>query len=404
MPGILPAALTTALVLFAVACTDAPTPAAPIDASRTQRAEAAISSGTLDQPLSGLTQAELSRFNQGRAVFERFFDESAGLGPLFNEASCAECHEDPVVGGTGDEVERHVANYDGNACDDLGPTGGAVVQQRTTSLLLTYSGYGEEPLPPSYTVIAQRSTPQVFGRGLIEAVSDAEILSRVDVNDANNDGVSGRAHIVSGGRIGRFGRKATDATLLEFNAGAFNNEMGLTSPVAPTEQQLVGWPYDNVVDPAPDPELSASDLSLANDFVRFLRVPPQAAGGQAASDGKQLFTNIGCATCHVPSLNTGTSSVKALSNTKVAAFTDLLLHDMGPGLADICRGDALPSEFRTEPLMGLRFREFFLHDGRSQTLEDAVLQHGGEATGARTRYAGLKPGQRSAVIAYLSTL
>jgi CxxC motif-containing protein (DUF1111 family) len=106
----------------------------------------------------------------------------------------------------------------------------------------------------------------------------------------------------------------------------------------------------------------------------------------------------------VPSLRTGPSPIKAMSNVSVEAFTDLLLHDMGPGLADICRGGAAAAEFRTEPLMGLRFRTHFLHDARSLTLDDAIRQHGGEATRSRDRFAGLKANQRAAVIAYLNTL
>jgi CxxC motif-containing protein (DUF1111 family) len=296
-----------------------------------------------------------------------------------------------------------VSNYSAGACDDLSATGGAVVQERTTPLLLQYSSLSEEPMPPSATVLAHRTTPQVFGRGLLEAVSDAQILSRADEFDANGDGISGRAHMV-GGRVARFGRKATDVSLRGFNAGAFSNEMGVSNSLNPTEQSLLNFPFDNVVDPVADPELSDADLDLANDFVRFLRAPPQIAGGKGVNDGKTFFSSLGCASCHTPSLKTGTSAVRALSNVTVAAFSDLLLHDMGPGLADICRGDARPEEFRTEPLMGLRFREAFLHDGRSVTLDDAILQHGGEAVGARNRYAALKAGQKSALIAYLSTL
>jgi CxxC motif-containing protein (DUF1111 family) len=173
------------------------------------------------------------------------------------------------------------------------------------------------------------------------------------------------------------------------------------------EQSLAGvspFPFDASIDPMPGAELSDDDLALATDFVRFLSPPGQAKGGVQANDGRDLFSSIGCASCHVPMLRTGPSAIAALNNVKVEAFTDLLLHDMGPGLADICRGTAGPSEFRTEPLMGLRFRTHFLHDARSTTLEDAIAQHGGEATTARDRFAGLSANQRAALIAYLNTL
>jgi CxxC motif-containing protein (DUF1111 family) len=209
------------------------------------------------------------------------------------------------------------------------------------------------------------------------------------------------------GQVARFGRKATEVTLLGFSAGAFQNEMGITSSVAPLEQLLVGipFPFDKSISPTTSgAELSDEDLALATDFVRFLRPPPPSRGSPQANDGRDLFGSIGCATCHVPSLRTGPSPVGALNNVRVAAFTDLLLHDMGPLLADICRGNTLPSEFRTEPLMGLRFRTHFLHDARSTTVADAITQHGGEATRARDRFTGLSDKQRAALVAYLNTL
>ena len=397
-------ALTT-LLFFLAACTDSPTSSPPNIAALHPDAAGAMSSGELDQPLSGLSASELARFDQGRTIFEKVFDPIVdGLGPLFNEVSCEECHEDPAPGGTGDEVETHVSNVSGTSCDDLGAHGGVVIQQHLTNRLATYVGYTSEPVPSEAVVVSHRSTPQVFGRGLLDVVSDAEILSRADPNDANGDGVSGRAHVLSDGRIGRFGRKATDATLLEFNAGAFQNEMGVTNPLAATEPQLVGTTFDTFLDPTPEPELSLADLTLANDFVRFLRAPPQGAVTQATTGGRELFSSVGCATCHVPTLSTGASPVKALNKKSVNAFSDLLLHDMGPALADICRGGALPSEFRTEPLMGLGARTTFLHDGTSPTVEDAILRHGGEATNARNRFSALKASQRSALLAYLATL
>ena len=181
---------------------------------------------------------------------------------------------------------------------------------------------------------------------------------------------------------------------------------GITSSLALSEQRLTGvpFPFEASVSPTSGPELSDADLALATDFVRFLRPPSPLKAEPPATEGRGLFIKVGCATCHVPSLRTASSPVAALRNVTVEAFTDLLLHDMGPGLADICRGNAGPSEFRTEPLMGLRFRTHYLHDARSTTLLDAILQHGGEATRARTRFSGLRENQRAALIAYLNTL
>ena len=394
------------------ACTDrSPTPPSslrpPAEARRTESAD----DEAFDVPISGLTQAQRDRFNQGREVFARIFTDATGLGPSFNSTSCAGCHEEPSVGGTGDDlaedVETHVSVTAGQTCDDLAPHGGAVIQHHTTATFQShYPGYVSETIPPEAgTNVGRRSTPMLFGFGLLEAVPASTIIALADANNANADGVRGRPSMVNG-TVGRFGRKATDPDLLGFNAGAFLMEMGVTSRMAPLEQvlALATYPFDTSIDPVAGPEVSDEDVALATDFVRFLRPLPQARGTPDANDGRQLFQTVGCATCHVPTLRTGPSPVAALSNANVAAFTDLLLHDMGPGLADICRGGARAAEFRTEPLMGLHFRTHYLHDARSTTLTDAILQHGGEATKIVSRFSGLSAKQQAALIAYLNTL
>jgi CxxC motif-containing protein (DUF1111 family) len=402
----------SSIALVLIACTDSPPPSAPNRSARSARTSTlSPNESPLDVPIAGLTDAELDRFNRGRAVFARVFNSANGLGPSFNSASCANCHEEPSTGGFGDDlgedVETHVSTFSGGTCEELALVGGAVIQHHTTDLLqAAYPGYMSEAIPPlAGTNVAHRTTPALFGFGLIDAVAASTIMALADPNDANSDGVRGRASIVNG-QLARFGRKATDITLIGFNAGAFQNEMGIVSSVAPLEQLLVGvpFPFAASISPTSGPELSDEDLALATDFVRFLRPPPQLRGSPLANDGRDLFGSIGCATCHVPTLRTGPSPVAALSGVRVAAFTDLLLHDMGAGLADICRGNTLPAEFRTEPLMGLRFRTHYLHDARSTTLDDAIAQHGGEATRARDRFAGLSQNQRSALMAYLNTL
>ncbi|HEV8448516.1 MAG TPA: di-heme oxidoredictase family protein [Gemmatimonadaceae bacterium] len=406
------AAAGTIALVFSACTLDSP-PSAPRSAVVAQGSSRDVSGDDeqLDEPLPGLTPDQLDRFNRGRAVFSRVFTDQTGLGPSFNSNACASCHEEPSTGGFGDDldedVEMHVSVESDGACLDLAAFGGAVIQHHTTAMLQTYyPDYLAEAIPSQAgSHAAHRTTPALFGFGLLEAIPASTIIALADPTDANGDGVRGRPSMVSG-EVARFGRKATDVTLLGFNAGAFQNEMGITSSIAPAEQRLAGipFPFDETIDPIPGPEISDDDLALATDFVRFLAPPPQLHGGPDANDGRQLFSSIGCATCHVPSLRTGPSSIAALSNVNVQAFTDLLLHDMGPGLADICRGGAGASEFRTEPLMGLRFRTHFLHDARSPTLEDAIAQHGGEASRSRDRFAGLKTNQKAALIAYLKTL
>jgi len=356
-------------------------------------------------PISGLTSGQLDRFRRGRAVFDSVFTPESGLGPLFNGNACGECHESPVAGGNGDEVEVHATAFrvDG-ACDPLPGEGGPVIQQHATPALKAALGIDQEPLPKDATGRALRASPAIFGRGLLDAVPDSELLSYADPDDRNHDGISGRVNRFVDGRIGRFGRKAFVPTLREFNAGAFVIEQGVTNPAVPTEESIGGDSIPAGVDPTPEPEINQEALDLASDFVQFLALPSPVSTVKGTERGRELFARIGCASCHLPTLRTGTNPVRALDRKRFSAYTDLLLHDMGPDLADICLGLATPSEFRTEPLVGLRFAKHFLHDGRAGTLEQAIELHGGEGSGARDRFKALKPNDRTAVIAFLKTL
>ena len=337
-------------------------------------------------------------------MFDSNFTPETGLGPLFNSTGCGECHEDPAKGGTGDEVEVHATAFKNGVCDPLVEEGGFVIQQHTTPALKQALGIDSEPFPPSATARAHRTTPVVFGRGLLDAVPEAVILAYADPDDKNHDGVRGRPNRFTDGRIGRFGRKGFVPTLDEFNAGAFPAEMGVTDPAVRTEETIGGQPIPAGVDPTADPEINQDQLDVTNAFVRFLAVPTPLKLDRNGRRGRELFSQIGCATCHVPTLRTGDSPIAALRNKEFSAYTDLLLHDMGPDLADICLGLATPSEFRTEPLIDLRDAKTFLHDGRDTTLEQAVLSHGGEASGARDRFKGLPAADRVALIAFLKSL
>ena len=358
----------------------------------------------LGGPLSLLTPRQRLLFERGRAEFQTEFTPATGLGPLFNNVSCAECHEAPVVGGVGDEVETHQAAFNGSTCDDLSAIGGPVIQDSVTPALHTALNIDKEALLPEATGTAHRTTPSVLGFGLLEAVPDAQILALAAFNNRKGDGISGRPNRTADGRLGRFGRKAQFATLREFNAGAFLNEMGLTSPTQPTEQLIRGQPFPTGVDPTPDPELSQEAVDTTTAFVQLLAPPDPLPRSRVEVRGRVTFLRIGCASCHVPVLVTGPNRVRALSHRVFQPYTDLLLHDMGADLADICLGRAKPEEFRTEPLMGLRFKTAFLHDGRAMSIDQAIQAHGGEATAARDRFLRLSAGQHDALVKFLSGL
>jgi len=322
-------------------------------------------------PLPDLTPNELARFTRGKAVFSREFTPETGLGPFFNNSSCAACHEEPVVGGAGafgeDDVdtERHATAGEQPTCDELEPSGGPVFRQQST-------GPSLPPIPALADVrVAVRSTPALFGFGLIAAIPNSAIL-------ANQGRAGGRAAFLPDGKLGRFGRKATDADLLTFIRGAFDKEQGVLVPS----------------------ELSSADLALTVDFVRFL-APPPAPGVDRY--GERMFHITGCATCHIPAFITR-SPIEALNRKIVYIYSDLLLHDMGEGLADICKGVAGRSEFRTEPLMGLRNRTRFLHDGRALSPESAIAQHGGQGAASAAAFMNLSRLDRYALLRYLKSL
>lgn len=355
-------------------------------------------------PLAGLSPELLDRFRAGKEVFDSTFTPQTGLGPLFNSTGCGECHEDPATGGFGDEVEVHATAFrTGPSCDPLVGEGGPVIQQQVTPALKAALGIDSEPFPKDATGRAKRTTPVLFGRGLLDAVPDSLILSYADPDDRNHDGIRGRPNRTVDGRIGRFGRKAFVAVLDEFNAGAFLAEMGVTVPAQPTEETVGGQPLPPGVDPAPDPEINQDLVNRTNDFVRLL-APPSVKATMLTRLGSKLFDRVGCAACHIPTLRTGDSPVPALSHQSFGAYTDLLLHDMGPELADICLGLAAPSDFRTEPLIGLRSATRFLHDGRADTPERAIELHDGEGATARDGFLKLSTDERAAVVAFLKSL
>jgi CxxC motif-containing protein (DUF1111 family) len=396
--------LAVAAGWFTLACA-APEPkvfsAPPFDPLDEGNDTIAVVSASPGTPVFGLSNRQRQLFARGLLVFDDSFSSVRGLGPLFNSASCGECHEDPVLGGPGDEVEVHVSNFTGSSCETLDALGGPVVQQDAIPELQDL-GIVSEDTPQGATGTGLRSTPAVFGMGLLDAVSDQTIKAIARLRWP--DGVHGRAAILPDGRVGRFGRKATTARLFDFNAGAFFNEMGVTNPLNPVEGTNAGKPLPPNVDLAPDPELDAASLEATDMFVRVLSpVAPLPLTGEARR-GRQLFRQVRCTSCHLPVLITGNASIRALRFRLFRAYSDLLLHDLGDENADMCNGVANPNEFRTQPLMGIRFQEAFMHDGASETIQDAIQRHGGEASVIRDRFFGLTPSDQAAVVAFVLSL
>jgi CxxC motif-containing protein (DUF1111 family) len=250
--------------------------------------------------------------------------------------------------------------------------------------------------------------PALYGLGLLEAIPDETILAREDPDDADGDGISGRASRLPDGRLGRMGNKAYRATVFDLVEGAFRRSLGLTTPSFPDEETVGGVPVPPEADPVPDPELSDETLHLVSDFIRWLAPPlPREPSSPAEADtvrlGEEVFRSIGCPACHVPTLQTGPNAVKALDRKTVHLYSDLLLHDLDPDRPTICGPTATPSEVRTARLMGIRFRTLYMHDSRAPTVNRAILLHGGEAAAIRARYEALTPAAQQALLHFVGS-
>src|SRR5262249_46379689 len=249
-----------------------------------------------------------------------------------------------------------------------------------------------------------------FGLGLVDNVPDS-LLDEIAKNQQhNNPDVAGTANkvkdVASGqDRTGRFGWKAQVATLLTFSGDAYLNEMGITNPLFPTENEPQGdAKLLAKCDTVADPEDDGTGIHYFNNFMTLLGPPPRGPVTPNVLAGEAVFKQIGCAICHHPELATGPSSVKALDGVTFQPFSDFLLHDMGNLGDGIEQGGASGSQMRTAPLWGLRTRTTFLHDGRARTLEDAILAHDGQGVTAQNLYKQLGKSDLNDLIAFLKSL
>jgi len=363
----------------------------------------------LGEAVAGLDSGERGRFLLGRALFERLATADEGLGPLYNAERCSDCHDEPVVGGGGTRVRVVKATrlVDGR-CDLLVAEGGDNIQRRATDLLVAH-GMGPEEVPAAATATARVTAPPLLGLGLLEAVPDEVLAEWADPDDSDGDGISGRLPRLADGRTARFGRKGDASTVRDFVATALRFELGFTVPGHTAEEPVNGVPIPPEADPMPDPEIDAPTLTQLTDYVRFLAPPaPDPGLSSAARDtvaqGGALFRQIGCTSCHREELRTGPSPAAVLAARTIAPYSDMLLHDMGEEMADVCGFDAAPGELRTAPLWGLRHRTLLLHDGRADDVPAAITSHGGEAAPARDAFLALPDEARQAVVRFLRSL
>jgi CxxC motif-containing protein (DUF1111 family) len=373
--------------------------------------------GTFGGPIGELSPAEFQRFSDGQAAFEQVEGVADGLGPVFNGTSCAGCHNVGATGGGSTFLETRFGTTTNGAFDPLVQIGGSLIQTDGIGPQGTCDFVGEH-VPPQATIVARRRATPLFGLGLVNAVPDAALVALASAEARRQPETAGRPNMVldmttGGPAIGKFGWKSQMPNLLQFSADAYRNEMGITTPLAPDENCPQGDCALLACDPVPGVDDDLEDVDLFTDFMSFLAPPPQQPDGGSSRDssrrrrwspGSRLFEQIGCASCHVRSLNTGESDVAALRFRTFQPYSDFLLHDMG-GLGDgIEQGQATGAEMRTAPLWGLRLFTTFLHDGRATTVEDAILAHDGQGRAARNRFAALPADEKEQLLAFLRTL
>ncbi|MEM9548699.1 MAG: di-heme oxidoredictase family protein [Bacteroidota bacterium] len=410
-----------------------------------------------------LTRDESRLFVAGNSLFRSNWISAPasvmsldGLGPVFNAISCGSCHfkdgraappDEFSVDKSGLLFRISVDGFTETGEPRPHPVYGAQIQDRSlpaasyeAKVRIDYEfiagtlddGTPYELRKPIYTIedwqygdvtnpfdLSPRIASQLVGLGLLENIDEDDILALEDVNDSDNDGISGKANYVhdaenGGTTLGRFGWKSNQPSLRQQNAGAFNGDMGLTSDIFPkddwTETQESQHPE---IANGGEPEVSEEQIFRISLYVQSLAVPAtRNIDDPQYSSGKQLFLDINCSGCHNPSFQTGIgSSISSLNSQKIAPYTDLLLHDMGPDLADN-RPDfeATGTEWRTAPLWGIGLipavndHTRYLHDGRARNLEEAILWHGGEAEESKNKYKSLSLQEREDLLFFIKSI
>jgi CxxC motif-containing protein (DUF1111 family) len=412
----------------------------------------------------------LDFFNTGKDAFQAVSSvfgtipgaPDAGLGPRFNSRSCVACHAQPTVGGSSPTVNPQVADATANGATNTVPyfvlTNGPVLEARfpflTDAAGNPLTSVPDGQVHPLYTiagrsdastctsaVIAQpnfssaqshnnivfRIPSPVFGGGLIENIDDSTLLAYRASLTGNSLGITPNFNRNGNdGTISRFGWKAQNKTLELFAGEAYNVEMGVSNELspqerpAPSEARTTGLPAPCRLNPTPEDHTNfnttavgtPSDATMFAVFMRLLKPPVQQVSGPNSTQivsGEGLFTEVGCAKCHKVAFTTGTSSITPdLNNAEVKLFSDLAVHHMGTGLADnIQQGTAQADQFRTAPLWGVGQRLFFLHDGRTASLVDAITAHastGSEANAVIANYNALSTANKQSLIYFLRSL
>ncbi|SFZ89574.1 CxxC motif-containing protein, DUF1111 family [Flaviramulus basaltis] len=413
------------------------------------------SSNSFSTPAPNLSSTNLDMHLDGDFQFEAAFvtapaEVNGGIGPIFNNTSCVSCHPKDGRSGFPSSINALSGFFLRASIPGVADDGGPVPVPNFGLQIQNQAIFGYEPEAkfqvnytpiietladgtkitlqkpeyslidtyvsvPSSILLSPRLAPPVFGLGLLEAITEFDILLNQDINDADGDGISGKANYVYNPisdaiEIGRFGWKANTSTILEQCAGAYSGDMGITTYIMANE---TGYGQTNGDDGlGDDPEITEDILNQVAFYCKTIGVPaPRNLDDESVKRGALLFESIDCAKCHIPSMETGSSLISEISNQTIFAYTDMLLHDMGEGLSDN-RSDFLAdgNEWKTRPLWGIGLTQVvnghtdFLHDGRAKNITEAILWHGGEASKAKNDFKNLSTKDRTDLLSFLNSL
>lgn len=410
-----------------------------------------------------LTRDESRLFVAGNSLFRSNWvsapasvESLDGLGPLFNAISCGSCHFKDGRAAPPDEfaIEKSgllyrisTEGFTSNGDPMPHPTYGGQLQDRSlpsakyeAQVIITYEavngnyadGSSYTLQKPNYEVIdwqygdvtgtldvSPRIATQLVGLGLLELIDEDDILALEDEDDADSDGISGKPNYVhdveNGGKnLGRFGWKSNQPSIRQQNAGAFNGDMGLTTDIFPKDDwtPVQETTFPEIINGG-EPEVSEEQLFRISLYIQSIAVPAtRNIDTEQYKNGKISFQTLKCGSCHTPLHKTGKGGfITSLNNQQIRPYTDLLLHDMGTGLADNRPDfDATGSEWRTAPLWGVGLipsvnkHTRYLHDGRARNLEEAILWHGGEAEDSKELFKALTKEEREDLLFFVKSI
>ncbi len=358
-----------------------------------------------------------AQFDADRAIFEQREERKDGLGPVYNAQSCAECHQNPVTGAISQITELRAGSFDGFRFIDH--PGGSLINDRAIDPEF------QERVLGGNNVRTFRTSLNTLGDGFVEAIDSNTLVAIANGQPAGMRGQFIQVPVAESNnqvRGGRFGWKNQHASLVSFSADAYLNEMGITSPLQPTDNTSNGRFVDDGV---PDPEdpgtpdaPNGPDVEAFARFVRATGVPPRDTALAATPDaqaGSALFNQVGCQNCHVRDITTAPAGTvinqgafvvpPALGSKVIHPFSDFLLHNVGTGDGIVQNGgQSTRNKVRTPPLWGMRSRDRLMHDGVSLTRNEAILRHAGEATPVINNYSGLSNAQKNQLITFLNSL